>query len=188
METAPDGRRFRNCNLPNPHRYGQIGTTSAQAPQKWGGDNDAVDCSGCDDAGRAVRRAGSSFCAGFPEPDHHRDRAVRGGRSGRHHRPHRRRHPHAPSRRQCGGRECRRRGRHDRRATRGARHARWLHIIVGPHGHQRRGADVLSEPRLRPAEGFRADQPDRGISGSAGGAEGFPRQQPQGIHRLRQGE
>ena len=73
----------------------------------------------------------------------HRDRAVCGRRSGRHHRPHRGRHLLAPSRPAIRGRERRRRRRHHRDRARRARQPRRLHHHFRPHGHARRCSGAL---------------------------------------------
>ena len=61
------------------------------------------------------------------------------------------------------------------------RHAlgRRLHPAVRSLRHQCAGGGVLSEPRLRSAQRFRTDRALGRVSGAAGGAEEFSRQQPQ---------
>ena len=95
------------------------------------------------------------------------DRAVRRGRTGRHHRADRRRHLLAPSRPAVRGRERRRRRRHHRHDPRRARRARRLHADLRPPRHQCAAPAVLSQPRLRRGEGFRADRADRRAAGAA---------------------
>ena len=109
------------------------------------------------DRGRIERRAGR----GLSGANGHGDRAVRRRRTGRYHRADRRRHLLASSRPEIRGGECRRRRRHHRRAARRARRRRRLHHPVRSRRHQCAGGGVLSQPRLRSAEGFRADRTDR---------------------------
>ena len=110
------------------------------------------------------RRAGAELS----DPRGHGDRAVRRRRTGRHHRPHRRRYLLAPSRPAVRGRERRRRRRHHRHdaAPRAPRPTATRSISghLGTNALRRR---VLSQPRLRPGEGFRADRADRRAAGAA---------------------
>ena len=66
--------------------------------------------------------------------------------------------------------------------------ARRLHHRHGPHGHPRRRAGALPEPALRPGEGLRADRACRRHADPDRHQEGFSGEQPQGVHRLREGE
>ena len=55
-----------------------------------------------------------------------------------------------------------------------ARRCRRLHPHLRPHGHACGGAVLLSQSRLRPGEGFRADRADRRAAGTAHGPQGLP--------------
>ena len=123
----------------------------------------------------------------YPTRAVHGDRAVRRRRTGRHHRADRRRYLLAPPRPAVRGRERRRRRRHHRHDAGRARQCPTATLISGHLGTNAL-AGVLSQPRLRPGKGLRADRADRRAAGAADGPQGLPGEQPQGVRRLRQGQ
>ena len=136
-------------------------------------------------ARRDERRAG----AGLSDAHGDGDRAVRGRRTGRHHRPHRGRHLLAPSRPAVRGRERRRRRRHGRHdcAPRAPRPTATRSIS----GHM--GTNALA-PVFYPNLGYDPEKDFEPVGLIAEQPEllavrkDIPGQQPQGVRRLRQGE
>ena len=178
----------RDCgttaNFPPPQPCRELASLPPQQAPRGGCHANSGGSRGSCVTGRRRHGAGR----GLSDAQRDGDRAVRRRRSGRHFRPHRRGHLLASSRAILRGRERRRRRRHGRHAQGRAGEARRLHPRRRPHGHQCRGADVLSEPRLRSGKGFRADRRHRHAGRAPGRAQGHPGEQPQGIRRVGQEE
>ena len=137
----------------------------------------------------AVTLAGARAGAGLADTAGHHGRALRGRRAGRHHRPHPRR-AHGRDARPAGDhRECRRRGRHDRRARGSPRRRPTATRCCSPAARSWRrstrrstgGRSTIRRPISRPWDGFR-------IRARADHAQGFPGEEFRRVHRLRQGQ
>ena len=118
----------------------------------------------------------------------HHDHSVRGRRPDRRARP---RHGAAHERdsRPAGGdRERRRRRRHDRLEARRRRRARRLHLRARHRRHPRAGPDAVQEAALQFGDRFHAGRADRRGADRADRAQGSAGEQPQGVHRLREGQ
>ena len=112
-------------------------------------------------------------------------------RAGRQHHDRRARHRRQDER--VAGRKDRRRQpagrrRHRRHQGGGEERARWLHHRAGLYRHARHRPLALQERRLRSAQGFCADRPDRQCAELAGGESVIPRQDHCRVDRLRQGQ
>ena len=116
----------------------------------------------------------TSLGRGISKPSDHMGRALRAGRHHRHDIAHRRRGNVEDARPIGPDRQSRRRWRHGRHRTGGARQARWLHDDLRHAGHDGGQCHVAQKPVLRSADEFpagasgrRKPEPVRGLSRSA---------------------